>query len=369
MSTVKTELNDFEAIVGSELPGGQALEPIERGDIRRWAYFGVEDWSPRWNDVDLARSLGEDDLVAPPSFFYALDYTTSQMLVGKVEGALPIYGGARWRFEEPCRVGDSVRVERELVEVSEREGRFAGPMLETVARTSYLRDADDVLLASCESTIFRCRIERAAERGKYADSGDSGYSEAKLAEIREAGEAYRSRAAERVDLGSIVVGERLPTLVKGPHTARSLLRHRYGFRTYSNWTWDQTLRNSGDQGAAFFRALGYPPEFADMPSKWHEDPSIGQKMGFPQGGDFGPQRVAWMMQLATDWAGAGAALTEISARLVRPNPIGDTSLIGGAVESVLELEGGAREITLNIEMTNQEDERSATAVAKVHWPA
>jgi acyl dehydratase len=365
MSVAEQELHDFEGLVGTELPGGQALEPVERGDIRRWAYFGVEDWNPRWNDVEVARRLGEDDLVAPPSFFYALDYTTSQMLTGKVEGALPIYGGAHWRFFEPCRAGDSVRVERKLVGVREREGRFAGPMLETVADTSYRLADTDTLLASCESTIFRCRIENATERRKYADQDDS-YSDEKLTEIRQASESYRSRADESVNLGEVGVGTELPTLIKGPHTARSLLRHRYGFRTYQRWTWDQTLRNSGDQGAEFFRALGYPPEFADMPSKWHEDPALGEKMGFPQGGDFGPQRVAWMTQLVTDWIGTDADLKEIEVRLVRPNPIGDTSLLTGSVTEVSALEDGSHELTLTLQMTNQKDERSAFGTAKVH---
>lgn len=359
-----TELAEFQKLIGSDLPGGQNHEPVERGDIRRWAYFGVEDFSRRWNDVEVARSLGSEDLIAPPSFFYANDYTTSQMLVGKVENALPIYAKATWVFGRPCSVGDCLHVDRTLVDVNERVGRFAGPMVETVAETRYSALHDSEVLASCTSTIMRCRIDESSKRGKHNEDTHRPYSDEQLFHIQGLKESYSADPLAHPDLDAVREGDRLQTLVKGPHTARSLLRHRYGFRTYAGWTWDQTLRNSGDQGAEFFRALGYPEEFADMPSKWHEDPSYGKAMGFPRGGDFGPQRVSWFIQAVGDFIGLTADLEEITAKLILPNPVGDTSFIDGSVVEV-DTQNDTKRLRLSLFMRNQSDAVTATADARV----
>ncbi|MCY4143710.1 MAG: hypothetical protein OXG08_08505 [Gammaproteobacteria bacterium] len=47
--------------------------------------------------------------------------------------------------------------------------------------------------------------------------------------------------------------------------------------------------------------------------------------------DWGPQRVCWLCQAATDWAGDDATIRSLSTRVRHPNVVGNTNTIYGNV--------------------------------------
>lgn len=47
--------------------------------------------------------------------------------------------------------------------------------------------------------------------------------------------------------------------------------------------------------------------------------------------DWWPQRVCWLAQMATDWAGDDATLKRMDTRVRHPNVVGDTNTVYGKV--------------------------------------
>jgi hypothetical protein len=56
-----------------------------------------------------------------------------------------------------------------------------------------------------------------------------------------------------------------------------------------------------------------------------------KRAGLENASDYGPQRVCWMGQLATDWMGDEGVLKKLSAQIRHPNIIGDVNVVSGMV--------------------------------------
>ena len=76
--------------------------------------------------------------------------------------------------------------------------------------------------------------------------------------------------------------------------------------------------------------------------------------------DYGPQRVCWLSQIATDWMGDDGALKKLSASIRHPNVVGDTNTLRGEVagKSVVDGEG-----LVELRLTNENQAGLATAYA------
>ena len=83
--------------------------------------------------------------------------------------------------------------------------------------------------------------------------------------------------------------------------------------------------------------------------------------------DYGPQRITWLSQVVTDWMGDWGDLLTLSAKLRRPNLVGDTNTVRGSVRRVYE-EAGEGRVDVRVAVVNQDDVETATADATVRLP-
>ena len=78
--------------------------------------------------------------------------------------------------------------------------------------------------------------------------------------------------------------------------------------------------------------------------------------------DWGPQRVCWLGQMATDWMGDDGTLLRMDTKVRHPNIVGDTNTIYGQVISK-RVEDGRHLMELDIRNENQAG--LATALSRV----
>ena len=83
--------------------------------------------------------------------------------------------------------------------------------------------------------------------------------------------------------------------------------------------------------------------------------------------DYGPERVAWLGHLATNWMGDAGFLRRLNVMVLRHNLIGDTTWCRGRVTAQV---ARAASCTLaRATATNQRGEMIASGVAEVVLPA
>src|SRR5206468_169503 len=82
-----------------------------------------------------------------------------------------------------------------------------------------------------------------------------------------------------------------------------------------------------------YRALGIPNEFGvpEPPERVHWDADLARAVGVPAPYDYGPERVAWLGHLVTNWMGDAGTLARLNVQVRRHNLIGDTTWCRGRV--------------------------------------
>jgi hypothetical protein len=77
-----------------------------------------------------------------------------------------------------------------------------------------------------------------------------------------------------------------------------------------------------------------------------------QRAGLEDASDYGPQRVCWLSQYATDWMGDDATLKKLTVQVRHPNLIGDINTIRGRVTGK-RVENGEHLVTCEMAVANQ----------------
>jgi acyl dehydratase len=112
-------------------------------------------------------------------------------------------------------------------------------------------------------------------------------------------------------------------------------------------------------------ALAIPNEYGvpEPPERVHWDNEMAQRVGVPLAYDYGPERVAWLGHLVTDWMGDEAMIEELYVEVRRHNLLGDLVRNRGRVREV-DLE--SRRVHLELTAENQRGESVATGWAIVN---
>jgi acyl dehydratase len=100
----------------------------------------------------------------------------------------------------------------------------------------------------------------------------------------------------------------------------------------------------------------------------HLNSEMARATGMPAAYDFGGQRVSWLAHLVTDWCGDDGFLSELTVDILRPNYLGDTTWIDGAVLGSTRTNDGWR-VECRLTATNQRGETTARGIAVVVLPA
>ncbi|MHA6760644.1 FAS1-like dehydratase domain-containing protein [Streptacidiphilus sp. PAMC 29251] len=86
---------------------------VGREKIREFAE-AVGDANPAYLDAEAAKALGHPDVIAPPTFPFALTYRAAALVVGDPELGLDfsrvVHGDQRFVYSRPVRAGDRLGV-------------------------------------------------------------------------------------------------------------------------------------------------------------------------------------------------------------------------------------------------------------------
>ena len=345
-------LGALRALVGKEIRRPEPyVEVATRDAIRHWAH-GIGDRNPLWAAARLA----------PPTILFAMDRIVSGYVTG-LPGIHAMYAGTDFRWRRAVREGDRVLGRSVLLDLEEKASTFARRAIRQTYRTTFVDDAG-AIVCEADSWCFRTERDTARELQKYRALEPHRYAPEEIERIRRAyaGEAIRGAAPRYWE--DVTVGEPLPEVVKGPLTVTSVIAFVQGWGSLY-------VRAHGLAFDLFERhpALGIPNEFGvpEPPERVHWDADLARAVGVPAPYDYGPERVAWLGHLVTNWMGDAGTLARLNVQVRRHNLIGDTTWCRGrvAAKTVLEARG---EVTLDLVAVNQRDETIAQGKAVVVLP-
>lgn len=327
------------------------VETATRDAIRHWAH-GIGDRNPVWAAARLA----------PPTILFAMDRIVSGY-VGGLPGIHAMYGGTDFRWRRPVREGDHLVGASVLLDLEEKASAFARRAIKQTYRTTFT-DAAGAVVCEADSWCFRTERDTARERAKYAPGEPYRYSAAELERIRHGYRDEIVHGAQARYWEDVRVGELLPEVVKGPLTVTSVVAFVQGWGSLY-------VRAHGLAFDLFERhpALAIPNAFGvpEPPERVHWDDAMARAVGVPSAYDYGPERVAWLGHLVTNWMGDAGQLARLAVQVRRHNLIGDTTWCRGSVTAST-LVDGRGEVTLGLTAVNQRDETSAVGQAVVVLP-
>ena len=342
----------LRALVGKEIRRPEPyIEVATRDAIRHWAH-GIGDRNPLWATARIA----------PPTILFAMDRIVSGYVTG-LPGIHAMYAGTDFRWRRQIREGDRVAGQSVLLDLEEKASTFAHRAIKQTYRTTFADDAG-AIVCEADSWCFRTERDTARELKKYGEVEPYRYSPDEIERIRRAYAAEEIRGATPRYWEDVKVGEPLPAVVKGPLTVTSVIAFVQGWGSLY-------VRAHGLAFDLFERhpALGIPNEFGvpEPPERVHWDPALAGAVGVPAPYDYGPERVAWLGHLVTNWMGDAGFLARLNVQVRRHNLIGDTTRCRGrvAAKAVVEQRG---EVTLDLVAVNQRDETIAQGQAVVVLP-
>src|SRR6266566_2102413 len=309
-------LAELRARIGRSVPRPEPyIEVATRDAVRHWA-AGIGDRNPFWLDAGMA----------PPTILFAMDRIVSGY-VGGLPGIHAMYGGTDFRWRRPIQEGDRVVGQSVLKDLVEKASAFAKRAIQQVYRTTFENQRGE-LVCEADSWCFRTERDTARERGKYKAAEPHRYTEEEIRRIAHAYQAEEFRGRTPRFWEDVSVGEALPTVCKGPLTVTSVVAFVQGWGSLY-------VRAHGLAFDLFERhpALGIPNAFGvpGPPERVHWDEALARAVGVPGAYDYGPERVAWLGHLVTNWMGDAGFLARLAVQVRRHNLIGDTTWCRGRV--------------------------------------
>lgn len=338
-------------------------EPISPIDIRRWAMYSVGDDNPLWTDAEYAARTVWGGVIAPPTFLYTIDTTIVAPGFPAIQW---IYGGTRWEHVKPVRVGDTIAARARVTKLVEKKGAHAPRFFVQTGEVIYTNQRDEVV-ARAEADVMRVPRSRSGQgiRGFEDRTQRWSYSPEEIDEIRRAYLNEQRRGAEPRYFEDVAIGERLPSVVKGPLTLVDIMAFYVGRRSaYNPLKLAFLERERHPHNVYVSPRTGVPVH----PAAGHLDEEIAHEVGLPGAYDQGWQRANWAGHLVTNWAGDTAFVRRLSHKLVIPNLVGDTTWMHGVVADK-RVEDGEHLVDLELWGETQRQEKNVTGTATVRLPS
>ena len=361
-------LEDLRKRIGVKIE--DTLEPwcheATRDNIRHYAH-GIGDDNPLWCDPAYARGAQYGDLVAPPSFLFACSRIISGY-VGGLPGVHAMWAGCDWTWMAPIRRNAQITTVAWLKDLVEHQTRFAGRSIQQIYHVDFF-DETGTQLASADSWCFRTDRDAARESGtKYAGAQARGQRVYTQAEIDRVYEMYRTeqvRGATPRYWEDVKVGDKLPTMAKGPMTVTGFIAYAQGwgglYIRANKLAWKLIDKHPK---AGIKNRFGVP----DVPERVHWEEEFARKVGVPGAYDYGPERASWLSHAVTNWMGDAGSLERMRCEIRRHNPEGDIVFIDGEVTGTSQRDG-KHLVDIALVARNQDGELSAPGNATVALPS
>ena len=316
MSEKRNPLDEFEReyreSIGTEidLNSQRFLVEATRDNIKNFAE-AVGDNNPLWINEEYARQSRFGMITAPPTFLYNVNHgsTPALMVPGKtpmMDAAL-LYAGAELEFYRPIRLGDEFTVKGKTADVVRKRSKSLGPML-FVTGEAYYYNQNEEPIGTIRTTT--CRFKPPEKQAVHIDRKPRSEVEVKSPDLLAFERERRGtepRYWEDVETGT----EMTPPLEKGLLTMMEIIR--FGLFV-----------------SPAMRRIERKREFVEI---GFQRESQQQRAGLESASDYGPQRVCWLGQFATDWMGDDGNLKKLSCQIRHPSIMGDINVVKGKVKS------------------------------------
>jgi acyl dehydratase len=357
-------IEDARGMIGLQLrPEGPYLRDASIDTIANWSN-GIGDLNPLYRDVAHGRDSRYGSVVAHPMFPMAYGW------IGRTRWGLPgvhgFYAGNDWELFRHIRPGDTLSAIERVVGVEVKESKFSGTLVLQYVEGTYFNQRGEIVSRAL-GTCTRHERKAARDAGKYADITAYEYSDKEYDQIHDAimGEQDNIRGESPRYWEDVVVGEELPTIVRGPLS----LMDTMGFLVGSG--------RGHTNGVIYQSAMKHPGHFFRNPEAGggieytgigHHRDSVARNVGVPGTYDYGPQRSSWMASLVTNWMGDAGYLKRIRTQMRRFNTMGDTTWCKGKVSAKYIKDGHAL-VDLEIWGENQRGEVTTPGIATVILPS
>jgi acyl dehydratase len=337
-----------------------------RDNIRHYAH-GIGDDNPLWCEPRYGASTRFGDVIALPSFLF----TTSRIIsgyVGGIPGVHAMWAGADWTWYKPVLRNQAITTEAWLKDLIEHDTKFAGRAIQQIYHVNFFNPSGD-LVAEADSWCFRTDRDQAREQGtKYNDvraREPHVYTDEQLARVYDLYAAEEIRGAMPRYWQDVSVGDKLPTMAKGPMTVTGFIAFAQGwgglYIRANKLAWRQAHNHPG---------LGIKNRFGipDCPERVHWEPEFALMVGAPGAYDYGPERCSWLTHHLTNWMGDDGFLHRATCKIRRHNPEGDLLFIDGKVVGKFE-EEGRHLVEIEQAAHNQDGEVSVLGTGIVELPS
>lgn len=309
---------------------------------------GSGDYNPLFRDGAYAEGARFHSLIGSPSFLFSIDFGANASIWGHIphddvamKDLSILYLGADIEWFRPVWVGDRVRAIETPVDLRHRDMPQLGESLVCSGMTEYYNHRAELVARMTNHML------RFANPGTGV-SASSSSSHRRIAPDPLVWERTR-RGGDPLYWEDVREGSDLPELPKGTYTTTELYLFSLGSLTIGR-------SRKVDEGTIDMGAGGRAdPEYART--------TRAQATSF----DYGPQRIAWLSQMITDWIGDWGDLVTLSSQLRRPNLVGDTNTVVGSVQRVYQ-EAGEGRVDVRVAVVNQDDVETAIGKATVRLP-
>jgi acyl dehydratase len=357
MADLITSLDEFESEYRKTIGQTLSFRPQKSANldnIRRYG-DGAGDYNPLYRDPDHAATSRFGMITAPPTFLYAVSLGVVAGETGAIDRArvsteyLPVnYAGADIEFVRPIWLDDTITCEERVGETMRKTSKRIGPINFNTAFVTFTNQRKEVV-ATIKTTM--ARFENSGTPLEY-DRGPKETAESVVVPADPLVWERERRGADTRYWEDVAEGEAIPELPKGTYSVTELFLFTHG------------VLGTGRSKRTYLEAEGS----ADLGGGGRFDEEHAQKRrNMPGQFDFGPQRVCWLSQAATDWMGDDGTLKKLNVAVRHPNIVGDTNTVYGKVASK-RIEGDEHLVELQIENRNQAGLATALGTATVALP-
>lgn len=342
--------------------------------VRHFA-FGYGDDNPLWCDPTYGPKTRWGGLIAPPTFMWTMgepevpEQTAEQkaLLKGDPLAGLGAYQAVmEYEWWRPLHVGDRLTMNRVLLGVETKEkSEFSGRSVHETRGFIY-RNQKDELHAIQRGTWVRAERHASAKAKKQYDL-PAPYTAEQLAEIDAAYDAETRRGGETRYWEDVEVGEKLPTIVRGPLRTSDIIVWHLG--------WGMQLTPPGAFRLSYNVRKKVPGMFTpnalnvpDTVQRLHWEPEWANKLGIPIPYDYGGMRETFLVNLVTNWMGDDGWLWKLSCQHRKFVYTGDTYWVKGEVAGKVQRDG-RNEVELAIRVENQWGTVTSPGTATVLLPS
>jgi acyl dehydratase len=349
IETIDEFEEEYRKGAGQALPGSSSKE-ANLDNIRRCG-DGIGDHNPLYRDPEHAAKSRFGTITAMPTFVYSVSLGAGAAINGainpaRVGGFAMNYAGGELEIFRPIWLGDTITIHEQVGPVVRKESGRIGPFCICTGLVTYTNQRHEVV-ATKRTLMARYKILDGGE-------GAIAYDREHKTDVQQESPdplvwEQERRGAETRYWEDIVEGEEMAPLKKGTYTVNELFLFTFGAMG--------TRRGTR-------ASLGGRLESHDRFDAEHAK----KRRSMPGQFDFGPQRVCWLIQMATDWMGDDGTLKKLVTQVRHPNIVGDTNTIYGNVASKY-VQGDEHLVDLDIRNVNQSGTASAFSRATVALPS